>query len=139
MDALKKLHRIPRREDELRAALSAFCQGKQRMCIPAQPDDHDMVLGDGITELVAARAELERLRAGLATLYMLHHWWLDADGQGHACRATIGQGCQCGADDHNARIDALLAGESGADAEFAADVDAVFVENADLYRRLAAE
>lgn len=66
MDQLSKLHRIPRSEDDLRAALSAFCQGKQRMCVPVQPDDHDMVLSDGITELVTARAEIARLRAVLA-------------------------------------------------------------------------
>lgn len=65
------LHRIPRSETELREALAAACHGKWRMCVPPQVDDHDFVLGDGITELVALRAENARLRASLSDCLLM--------------------------------------------------------------------
>jgi hypothetical protein len=58
-----------RSEKELREALSRFCHaGRPRpgergvMSIPANREyDADMILSDGIDELVQARAEIERL------------------------------------------------------------------------------
>lgn len=62
---------------------------------------------EAVARLATAEAEIARLRAGIADLYLLHHWWGDGTGP-HPCHALIGQGCQCGADAHNARLDALL-------------------------------
>ena len=50
-------HRLGRSEQELRKALSNFCQRKHQMCIPPQSDDDDIVLMDGIKELVQVRQQ----------------------------------------------------------------------------------
>lgn len=44
--------------EQCRKALSNFCKGTYRMCVPAQPDDDDMVLCRALDELEAARAAL---------------------------------------------------------------------------------
>ena len=49
--------------------------------------------------------EIQRLQAGLPGLRIEH------DGR-IACAVDSGRACDCGADDHNARIDALLCGEA---------------------------
>jgi hypothetical protein len=52
--------RIEKAHDEL----SKLCKGKQiRMCIPVQPDDTDMVIGDGLRAGREALKEIEQLRA----------------------------------------------------------------------------
>jgi hypothetical protein len=52
-----------RTEDEMRKALSNFCQGKHTMTIPPQDDDDDVVLYDMFKELLESRQMLEDVRA----------------------------------------------------------------------------
>lgn len=105
------LHRV-RTEADLRGALHAFCEAAWTptarvpiFSIPPQPRDADMILSDGIDELVAARAEIARLRAGIAELRMDHRDCYDPAGHAEDDPAYA---CECGANPHNAKIAVLL-------------------------------
>lgn len=50
-------------EQEMRAALRAFLSHRQRMCVPPQPDDDDLVIAGTIDEVLSLRAENAKLRA----------------------------------------------------------------------------
>lgn len=63
VDFNKKIQKI-RTEEEIRKALSNFCQGKHRMTIPPQIDDDDVVLYDAFKELLELR---KRLNGRLST------------------------------------------------------------------------
>jgi hypothetical protein len=56
IDINKRIQRY-RTDDEMQTALSAFVHGRPTMHIPAQVEDHDMVLLDAIRELVDRRAQ----------------------------------------------------------------------------------
>lgn len=45
-----------------RAALHRFCQGKERMCVPVQKDDDDMILSAAIDELENLRTEFQSIQ-----------------------------------------------------------------------------
>lgn len=49
--------------EQMRQALSRFCNGQYRMCVPAQKDDDDMILSYAIDQLEQAQAENEQLKA----------------------------------------------------------------------------
>jgi hypothetical protein len=59
-DPLAALRR-ERTPDEARASLQRFIDGKQRICIPAQADDDDMILSDVIDDWVARGERLAAL------------------------------------------------------------------------------
>lgn len=56
---------------QMREALSRFCNGKYRMCVPAQKDDDDMILSYAIDQLEQAQAEIERIKKGASVYHDL--------------------------------------------------------------------
>lgn len=51
--------------EQCRAALNRFCQGKERMSVPARPDDDDMILASALDELDKSRRMIHNLRRRL--------------------------------------------------------------------------
>ena len=54
--------------EQMRQALSRFCNGKYRMCVPAQPDDDDMILSYAIDQLEQAQATIEEQKSNYSDL-----------------------------------------------------------------------
>lgn len=71
--------------DELRQALHRFCEGKQRMCIPAHESDDDIIIDDAFDELSCLRAEVARLTALLTALVVVEPTAIHATQEGYCC------------------------------------------------------